>query len=186
MTTSSSIRWTSRLQQSSNRLLRALSSLTASSILLLYLFLLVAVMTFAQNTVPIFEASSRFIYSWIWYAGPIPLPAGRLVFLLIAINLSASLVTRFPFVWSRVGLIAAHLGLIVLVAGAMFGRPASAESVLALAEGEADSWSYDLRRWDVLVDPATDSPYERFPAERLPSERAVANEFVNDPWSLSW
>lgn len=136
-----------------------------------YLFVLVAIMTFAQNTLPVFEASSRFIYSWFWFAGPVPLPAGRLVFLLIGANLVASLATRFPFVWDRAGLIAAHLGLIVLVAGAMFGRPASAESVLALAEGEADSWSYDLRRWDVVATPAAPIPAERLPAERFPAER---------------
>ncbi len=134
--------------------IRAASSLELTTGTLLYLFILILVATLYQNGHSIHETTSRFIYAWFFFVGPIPLPAGQLVFAVLGFNLIAGTVTRIPLRPDRIGIIIVHLGLILLVVGGLFVRLLVDESILALAEGESDTYSYDLKRWDLVVEGA--------------------------------
>ncbi|MFW5688094.1 MAG: cytochrome c biogenesis protein ResB [Spirochaetota bacterium] len=157
-----------------NRVSGVLGSLTLTSLTLLYLFVLVLITTLYQNAHPVREATARFINAWFFFAGPVPLPAGQSVFAILLVNLTAGTATRIPWRWDRAGLFVVHVGLIAMVGAALVGHYLSRESVLALAEGEADAFSYDLRRWDlVAIAPeagtvTTDADALRFPLEALP------------------
>lgn len=147
--------------------IRVASSLELTTGALLYLFVLILVATLYQNGHSIHETTSRFIYTWFFFVGPVPLPAGQLVFAVLGVNLIAGTVTRIPLRLDRIGIIIVHAGLILLVVGGLFVRLLVDESILALAEGESDSYSYDLKRWDLVVD-GDDSGDARYPLESLP------------------
>jgi len=160
--------------------LRFLSSLELTTGTLLYLFVLILVATLYQNGHSIHETTSRFIYAWFFFLGPIPLPAGQLVFTVIGVNLIAGTATRIPLRLDRIGIIIVHLALILLVVGGLFVRLVVDESILALAEGESDTYSYDLKRWDLVVEgaggapnaneaPVSDGDRFRHPLESLPA-----------------
>lgn len=134
---------------------------------LLWLFGLVLAGTFYQISHPIQEAVGRFFHTWLLWIGPVPVPSGQLVMAILGINLVVSAFTRIPFRWNKVGLFIIHLGLILLVLGGMTQRFSRRESVLVLAEGEADSYSYDFNQWELVV-----TGQERYPLTDLPAQIA--------------
>jgi ResB-like family protein len=149
------------------RLITVAGSLELTTIGLLWLFGLVLAGTFHQLAHSIQETTAVFFHSWLVYAGPVPLPAGQLVLAILGLNLIVSAFTRIPFRWSKVGLFIIHLGLILLVIGGLTQRFNRRESVLVLAEGESDTYSYDLQRWDLITSGSED---ERYPLDGLPPQ----------------
>ncbi len=151
----------------SRRLISVAGSPKLATVGLAWLFGLVLAATFYQLGHSIHETTLRFFHSWLIFAGPMPLPAGRLVYAVLGVNLIVSVLTRIPLRWSKVGLFIIHTGLILLVIGGLTHRFSRSESVLVLAEGESDSYSYDLRQWELVVGRAGE---ERYPLDSLPSE----------------
>jgi len=158
---------TGRTARIYRRLISVTGSLELTTIGLLWLFGLVLAGTFYQLGHSIHETTLTFFHSWLIYAGPIPLPAGQLVYVILGVNLVVSAFTRIPLRWSKAGLFIVHIGLILLVLGGLTQRFSRRESVLVLAEGESDSYSYDLRRWELVV--GSDSE-ERYPLDALPED----------------
>lgn len=148
------------------RAVRALSSLELTSAALLYLFGLVLAATLHQAGHTTRETTDLLIHAWFVAVGPLPLPAGQLVFAILAVNLSLALVTRLPWRWDRAGLVLVHLSLIVLVAGGLVSRFFVRESIVVLAEGDAEAYSYDLDSWQLVV--ATRGEQTRHPVDEPP------------------
>jgi len=158
---------TGRTARIYRRLISVTGSLELTTIGLLWLFGLVLAGTFYQLGHSIHETTLTFFHSWLIYAGPIPLPAGQLMYVILGVNLVVSAFTRIPFRWSKAGLFIIHIGLILLVVGGLTQRFSRRESVLVLAEGQSDSYSYDLRRWELVV--GSDGE-ERYPLDALPED----------------
>lgn len=148
-----------------NPVFALLSSLETTTVSLVYLFGLVLATTLYQIDHPTREAVELFIHAWVVFAGPVPLPAGQTLFALLAFNLSLALLFRIPRRARDAGIIVVHLALIVLATGGVVARIGVSESVLALSEGESDRYSYDLRRWDLVVSGEAEG---RYPADDLP------------------
>ena len=163
------------------RIIRAAGSLELTTVGLLYLFFLVFAMTLAQASMPVREATVRFMHSWLVFAGPVPFPGGMLAFSVLGANLIVATCTRIPLRWDRVGILLAHVGLILLVAGGLFSRLTVRETVIALAEGQSESFSYDLENWDLVV--GADGG-ERYPLSSLPDTingvRLAERQFLPD------
>lgn len=149
-----------------------LGSLELTTIILVYLFVLVFHGTLYQLDHSIQETVARYFDAWWIFLGPVPLPAGQLVFAAAGVNLLVATLTRIPWRWDQAGMFLVHGGLLLLIVGGMAGRAAYRESVVALKEGESTQYSYDLLQWDLVVSDASDEVLERHPLEDLPEEVA--------------
>lgn len=156
-------------------------SMELTTVGLLWFFALVLAGTFYQIGHPIYETTTTFFYSWFVFVGPVPLPAGQFVYVILGVNLIVSMVTRIPLRWSNVGLFVIHIGLIAMVVGGLAARFSRNESVLVLAEGETGSYSQDLQKWDLVVGPGAE---ERYPLDAVPTEirgiRSGVASYVHD------
>lgn len=134
-----------------SRAIHLIGSLELTTIGLLWLFGLTLAGTFYQLNHSIQQTVAVFFHAWFVFAGPVPLPAAQFVFAVLGLNLAVSTFTRIPYRWDKIGLFIVHLGLIAMVVGGMTQRFSRKESILVLAEGESDTYSYDLRNWEVVV-----------------------------------
>lgn len=129
------------------RLLLPLASLKLAVVLIVVLAGILIVATFIEG------AKGREFIMWHvyhsrWFTGLLGL---------LAVNILAATLVRFPWGWNRLGFLAAHIGLLVLLAGAIQSFVWGIEGHVTLAEGEAaDSISMSERsQFTVVRDQAT-------------------------------
>lgn len=142
-----------------HRLLGLLGSLKITVLGLFLLMVLTIWGTLYQAEHGLYSAQERFYQSWSFpLAGPIPFPGAQTVMLLLFINLAASLAFMALTRRLRVGFIATHAGLaLMLAAGGVtfyFGRSAN----LSLAEGEAANVALSSQEWELAMMPANSGP----------------------------
>ena len=161
--------------------IRVIGSPEATTAILGALFVLVLASTFFQIGHSLQETTSRFFAAWWLWAGPVPLPSGRALFLVALVNLVAATATRIPRRPASVGMYLIHAGLAILVAGGLVTGGARRESVIALAEGESTAYSYDPLRWDLVVAGEREirHPVERIPA-RIAGRETTVLEYLPD------
>jgi hypothetical protein len=145
-------------------LLNLLGGRSATSVILGYLFVLVLAGIIYQVNHSVQQMTARFIHSWFVFFGPLPLPAGRLVFTLACINLTVGLIGRIPFRARSIGLWFVHGALILATLTLALGSFRS-ESIIALAPGERSNVSYDVA--------STASALEALPEERSLPARVI-------------
>ncbi len=123
--------------------------------LLLALLVLVLLATFEQQRAALFDVVERFFGSWflLYDAGPlaIPLPGGLLVLVLLSVNLLVGGVIRLRKKVATVGILVAHLGVLLLFAGSLVESLTADKGQMTVLEGEsADEFvSYD--EWEAVV-----------------------------------
>jgi len=145
--------------------LSVVASLEVTTICLLWLFGLTLAGTLYQLNHSIQQTVAAFFHAWLVFAGPVPLPGAQLAFLVLGLNLIAATFIRIPWRWDKIGLIIVHIGLVAMIVGGMTQRFSRRESILVLAEGQSDTYSYDVRNWELVVGDAGD---ERYPLRSLP------------------
>ena len=99
--------------------------------------ILVLAGTFGQVTDGLYLAQDRY------FGGvPIPiLPGGHLLGAVLVINLIVAHLTRFRWSWAKLGIHLVHLGLLVLILGAVAADFVSTESRMTLDTGQTRTWS---------------------------------------------
>jgi ABC-type transport system involved in cytochrome c biogenesis permease subunit len=157
------------------KLLKPLASLRLTVALLLLSMLLVYSGTAVQKQMSAQDVQHAFFHSWVvrvpldpfvhpfaaagvasaltpygfWTVG------GYTLIALLLLNLLAAHSVRFKLNWKRSGIIAIHLGLIVLLCGEVFASLLSVESQMMIDQGQTVSYSYDLRHVELaIVDPS--------------------------------
>ena len=110
-------------------LFRFFASLKLAVFLLTSLALIFAVGTFAESAYGT-EAASLLVYRGPWMA---------LLLMLLALNLAASALDRLPWKKKHVGFVVTHLGIILILTGALVTRAFGIEGQMAVAEGETAS-----------------------------------------------
>lgn len=135
------------MKSSAIRPLRTISNVIggrhATSVLLAYLFVLVLAGIVYQANHSVQQMTARFVHAWVVFLGPVPVPAGRLVFALACANLTLGSIQRIPFRARTIGLWLVHGALILATLTLALGSFRS-ESIIALAPGERSNVSYDL------------------------------------------
>lgn len=143
-------------------LVNAAGGRRTTSLLLGYLFALVLAGIVYQIDHSVQQMTTRFVHAWVLFVGPVPLPAGRLVFALTAVNLTVGSIKRIPFRGRTIGLWLVHGALILATITLALGSFRS-ESIIALAPGERSNVSYDVA--------STAQALDALPAERaLPAQ----------------
>jgi ABC-type transport system involved in cytochrome c biogenesis permease subunit len=112
-----------------------------------------------------------------------PLPAGKLLGLLMLINLTAAHAVRFKLTWKRAGVWVLHAGLVLLFVGEAGTRLGQVEQRMKINEGQSSNYAFDTRHYELAFvdrsDPAVDH-VTVVPASLL--QRAYrSKERVSDP-----
>ncbi|MFO0848715.1 MAG: cytochrome c biogenesis protein ResB [Gemmataceae bacterium] len=89
-----------------------------------------------------------------------PWPGGRLLGLLMFINLLSAHLVRFKLSWKRAGVIVLHLGVLLLFVGEAITREFQVEQQMQIMEGSSANFTVDTRHFELAVtdrsDPAAD------------------------------
>ncbi|PIE02723.1 MAG: hypothetical protein CSA81_06090 [Acidobacteria bacterium] len=120
-----------------------------------WLLVLVAWGTVAQKWLGLYTAQQKFFASWIFMAGPVPLPGGRLTMVVLFINLFVYLILKRSLKNSP-GLYITHLGALLLLLGGFLTAYFSSEGTMVIKEGETARYVSDYHKRElILVKPGT-------------------------------
>jgi ABC-type transport system involved in cytochrome c biogenesis permease subunit len=84
------------------------------------------------------------------FPGRFPFPAGKMLALLLCINIVAAHLVRFRLTWKRSGVLILHAGLLLLLAGEVITREASLEQQMLIDEGGAANYAADIRNAELV------------------------------------
>jgi hypothetical protein len=131
-----------------SRLIKIITSLRLTVILLAFGIVLVFVGTVAQADEGLYQAQARYFKHWfVWgvtffgHKIALPLPGGYLIGTLLLINLTAAHIQRFQWTWKKAGIHLTHAGIVLLLVGQLATDLLSRETQLRFSEGETKSWS---------------------------------------------
>ena len=99
----------------------------------------------------LYLAQKKFFDSLIIVDGFLVLPGVVLIMWLAFINLTAFLVFKFNYNWSKLGLFISHLGLVTLLLGGFYTLYYSKESLITVREGEQTNIAADYYKWQVRI-----------------------------------
>lgn len=168
------------------RVIKVLTSLRLTVVLLSLGLLLVFVGTLAQVNEGLYQAQARYFRSWfIWgpilFGKKIPIlfPGGYLLGTLLLVNLVSAHLSRFRLTWKKLGIHLIHGGLILLLLGQLLTDAFSTESALRLAEGESKNYSEDFRDNELVVIDKSDPEHDEvvaIPESILAREKEIKHE----------
>jgi hypothetical protein len=135
-----------------SRLIKFLSSLKLTVVLLALGLVLVFIGTLAQVHEGLYNAQARFFKSWFvvgatLFGTKMPwllLPGGYSIGSALFVSLVTAHFTRFHWTWRRSGIFMTHLGVILLLLGQLGTDMLSTESSMRLEEGETRNYSEDF------------------------------------------
>ena len=91
--------------------------------------------TIAQRDMDLFTVQKVYFGQFLIWAGPLPLPGGLLVCLILLVSLCVKFAFYSDWARWRTGINLAHLGVIVLLAGGIAGGVVQEEGMLPVTEG---------------------------------------------------
>ncbi len=179
-------------------LLRALSSLRLTVVLLALSMFLIFAGTWAQIDMGIWATLKtyfRTLYVFIpfqiffprqWEVpGGIPFPGGYVLGGLLLANLLAAHALRFAWSWRRLGIILVHFGIVLLIVGEWVTALYANEANMTIAEGQTVNYTEDSREIELAVIDGSDPEHDRvvaIPASHLRTGATI--EHAELPFSL--
>lgn len=141
------------------RAVRALGSYGLSVTLFLLLMLLTFLGTQYQVEHGLYEAQRRYFESLLvlHYAFgivPVPLPGACAAMALLFVNLLVGAVVTARKGWRKLGILTAHTGILLLLAGALVSHTFSTSGHMTLYEGESVDSFTSYHEWEVALRPA--------------------------------
>jgi len=135
-----------------SRVIKFLSSLKLTVVLLALGLVLVFIGTLAQVHEGLYNAQTRFFKSWFVFGATLfgvkmpwlILPGGYTIGSALFASLVTAHFTRFHWSWRRSGIFMTHLGVILLLLGQLGTDMLSTESSMRLEEGETRNYSEDF------------------------------------------
>jgi ABC-type transport system involved in cytochrome c biogenesis permease subunit len=148
--------------------LRPVASLYLTVPLLACSILLVFAGTWAQRLMGIDDVVAHYFRSWVARIDPrifapgmrpgrgpshdvIPFFGGKLLVLLLLINLLAAHSVRFKMNWKRSGILLIHFSLIMLLVSELISGYWAKEQQVQLVKGQSSSFTYDIRKPELAV-----------------------------------
>ncbi len=180
-------------------LLKRTSDFLASYKLSCFLFLLLLLLTYLgtmnqvenglyQSQLKYFE--SIFLVHWAFGVIPIPLPGGYLVMSLTFVNLFWGAVVRLRRSWRKVGILVAHLGILLLLGGAFVSYACSESGHMVLYENETSDQFEASYEWEIGIGEAvnaasvTEYIIRQADFDRLSGNRSRTFKFSGLPFDL--
>lgn len=150
---------------------RLLASYGLACVLLLLLFVLTLLGTLEQTQIGLYAAKQRYFQSWWLLArlpggGALPMPGALTVMGLLAVNLVAGVVWHGRWHWRNLGLLMAHTGVLMVLAGGFLTYRVAREGMMTLCPGESSQVVRNPRQWELVVTDPSDP--ERHVEYRVP------------------
>ena len=134
------------------KIIQRLSSLKITVICLFVLFVLTFWGTIFQAENGIYKAQTKFFHSLYFFEfGFLPFPGGMLIMWILSVNLVCNFFYNIKSHLKKPGILAIHLGLIILMAGSFLTFIFSQESFLDLDESESRNSVSDYREWELVA-----------------------------------
>ncbi len=141
-----------------NRLIKILTSLRLTVVLLAFAIIIVFVGTLAQVDEGLYNAQARYFRQWIVFGAdffghriPLILPGGYLIGTLLVANLLAAHIYRFQLTVKKIGIQIAHAGVILLLVGQLATDMLARESQMRLSEGQTKSYAESAQNFEFAV-----------------------------------
>jgi hypothetical protein len=159
-----------------DRLLKLLTSLRLTVVLLAFGIVLVFVGTVAQADEGLYNAQTRYFKHWlVWgvtmfgHRVPVALPGGYLIGTFLLVNLVAAHIKRFQFTTKKIGIQLTHAGVILLLVGQLTTDLFSQETQIHFFEGQTRSYSESGTHYELAFRTDVDADTEEVVAipERL-------------------
>ena len=133
-----------------DKVLKIIMSPKVFSYTLIWLIILVFFGTIAQKNIGLYASQMKYFSSYYFlFLGFIPLPGGRLVLLLMTVNLFSSMFKRNLWQLKKIGIIIVHLGGLLLLAGGGLTAYFSSEGNMVIAEGESSNYVDDYHNMEL-------------------------------------
>ncbi|MAE52121.1 MAG: hypothetical protein CMH27_09955 [Micavibrio sp.] len=141
----------SRLTSIASKVTERLSRADIVYYLMPVLMVLLVAGTVAQAEIGLYAAHQKFFASFIFFAGPIPLPGGYLLLLILGLNLTLKFLFYSEWRWNKAGIIITHLGALVLLLGGLLTALYAKEGYMVIAEGDDSPYIYDYHARELLI-----------------------------------
>lgn len=132
-----------------------LSSMGLACVLFVLLGLLTWLGTLEQVHAGLYDVQKKYFESYflVHDAGglPIPLPGANLVLSLLALNLLLGGIVRLRKSRETLGILVAHVGIVLLLVAGLVKHRASDDGRVTLYEGQSASWFESDYRWEIVV-----------------------------------
>lgn len=116
-----------------------------------WLIVLLTAGTIAQRDMGLYAAQKMFFSSWILWLGPVPLPGGYATIALIGVALATKFLLASKWSWAQSGIILAHGGALLLLAGGLLTAVTAREGYVTMAEGERAAVMVDYHHKHLTV-----------------------------------
>jgi hypothetical protein len=130
------------------------------------LMLLLVAGTLAQADIGLYEAEQRYFAAFIIWVYGVPLPAAYTWLAVIALNLTAKMILATEWTWRKAGINITHVGVMVLMVGALLTALTSHEGYMIIPEGSSNSIVSDYHARE-LVAQRENTIIDRWPFEAL-------------------
>jgi len=127
-----------------------------------WMIVLVVIGTLAQRDIGLYQAQQLFFSNWIFWIKFIPIPSGRLLMLLIFINLLFYFACPNIFKSSKIGITITHFGALLLLFGGGVTAYYSQEGQMAIEEGSYNNYFEDYYNKELVIINTTNLDYDEF------------------------
>ncbi len=138
--------------------LRGIGSLWMGAVLLVVLLVGMACATVFESKYGAEQALAFFYRSW-WF---------DVLLVLLAVNVGAAMVVRFPFSRKQVGFVMTHVSILVILAGALVTQHFAVNGEVAIAEGDTEE-HMSVTRESLIFIRRSDSTEKTLELDRLPN-----------------
>ena len=119
---------------------------------LIWLMILVFFGTVAQKDIGLYASQLKYFSSYFFiFLGFIPLPGGRLILILMTLNLFASFFKNYLWKMRKIGIIIVHVGGLLLLLGGGLTAVFSAEGNMVIEEGDQANYVDDYHEMELVL-----------------------------------
>ena len=125
-----------------------------------WLMILVVLGTLAQADIGLYESQQKYFSSWIAWFKFIPTPGGRLILLVMFINLLFFMFD--PLFWSfkKIGVVTTHLGVLLLLVGGGITAWFSSEGMMTIEEESSSNYVFNLYKKELAIVDMSNNNYD--------------------------
>jgi len=127
-----------------------------------WMIILVVWGTIAQRDLGLYQAQQLFFSNWIGWLGFIPFPSGRLLMLLMFLNLLFYFFRPNIFKMSKLGVTITHIGAMLLLFGGGITAYYSQEGRMAIAENEMSNYFEDYYNKELIIVNSYSQDYDEY------------------------
>ena len=134
-----------------NKIIKFLGSPNIFVFAIAWMIVLVIIGTLAQRDMGLYQAQQLFFSNWIGWLGFIPIPSGRLLMLIVFLNLLFYFFRPNIFKKPKLGITITHIGALLLLFGGGITAYYSQEGRMAIAEGEVSNYFEDYYNKELVI-----------------------------------